>query len=224
MTLKRSKKLMIILAVILVILLVFFGVREFKTITVAMSSLNQMDFLSQLRKQTPTDAILLFFLLAGFSIVPGTPVSVVAILTGIVFGQVIGSLINAVGIIAGNLLAQRIFMYFHEKADVKKTPRIIKTIQKIKYPMIGIILGYMIPFIPTSVISLTVSDVKLSRKFIVIATVIGSLPMAIIYSCGGAALIESHYQLLVWIVAIIAVMLIAVYLVNRNYDDRDVTE
>ncbi len=222
MSLTKSKKFMIVFGIIIAILLIYFCFREFKTIRVAMDAFNRMDFLDQLRDQTPMDAVLLMILLAGFSIIPGIPVSVVAILTGVVFGQVLGSIINVTGIVLGNLTAQKIFTYFHEKVDTKKTPKIVTFIRRMKHPMWGIVIGYSIPFIPTSIISLTATDMNLDRKQLLTATIIGSAPMAIIYSCGGDSLIEGHYQLLIVLLVIVAVMLIIFYFVNRSIKDDDV--
>ncbi|AKP66312.1 TVP38/TMEM64 family protein [Companilactobacillus ginsenosidimutans] len=215
----KSKKLRIIIGIILAILVLIICVREFKTIRSAMTAFNRLDFLNELREQTPTDAILLTIVLAGFSIIPGVPVSVVEILTGVVFGGIIGSIINSVGIVLGNLIAQRIFTYLHEKVDAKNTPRIVKMIRRIKYPMLGVIIGYMIPMIPTSVISLTATDMKLKKHELLTATILGSIPMAIIYSYGGNALIESHFTILALLVIVIAVMLAIVYFVTKKISD-----
>ncbi|MFD1471203.1 TVP38/TMEM64 family protein [Companilactobacillus mishanensis] len=210
-----SKKIRIVIAIFAFTLLVIICIRQYSNIAIAIHSFNRLDFLKQIRDQTPLDAFLLILLLAGFSIIPGVPVSVIAVLTGVIFGNFLGAVINVVGVTLGNLTAQKIFQYFHEKVDIKKSPKLISEINKMKYPMLGIAVGYMIPFIPTSLVSLAVTDIKLNRRFILIATVLGGIPMSIIYSFGGNAIIESHFKLLIILILIVVVLVYAAIRINK---------
>ncbi|WP_099974152.1 TVP38/TMEM64 family protein [Lactobacillus terrae] len=217
MKLDSSKKYIYLTSLLAVIIILIIILREWGNLRPVFSMLNLEKFLTSIKQYRFLDIFLFLLLLACFSIVPGLPVSVIGILSGIIFGKIIGSFINVTGMVAGNLIAQRIFINFNEHIDKrKKKTKFGQKIRSMNHPSMGIVIGYAIPFIPTSIISLTSVSTNLSRKKVITATIIGSLPMAIIYALGGNAIIQSHFKELVVLSVIILLLVLLIFLIDKD--------
>ena len=53
-----------------------------------------------------------------------------------------------------------------------------------RHPKIGVMLGYMIPVIPSSMVNFAADAMKLPLQQIVMSIVIGVIPSSVLYACG----------------------------------------
>lgn len=61
-----------------------------------------------------------------------------------------------------------------------------------RHPKIGVMLGYMIPVIPSSMVNFAADAMKLPLQQIVMSIVIGVIPSSVLYACGGEALFHGY--------------------------------
>lgn len=163
-------------------------------------------------------AILLILLTTVMCVVPGIPTSIVGILVGVSYGPVVGSFINISGNAIGNLFA--IFLLHHISFLDRSTKenRWVKAITRMRHPKIGVMIGYMVPVIPSSIVSFTAYTLNLSLKQVTMSVILGVLPSSILYACGGEALFHGYSKTAVGIVASV---LLLIGLVVIIYKDRE---
>lgn len=106
--------------------------------------------------------------------VPGIPTSVVGVIAGLSFGPLTGAIINILGNALGNITA--IFLMHRLKFLDKKTEtnHWVQAIRQMKHPKIGVMLGYMIPVIPSSMVNFAADAMKLPLQQIILSIVIES--------------------------------------------------
>lgn len=158
--------------------------------------------IESIRSHGLKDAYLLILLIILLSAIPGLPVSVICIPVGICYGPYLGTLINLIGIIGGNLLV--IGLFKQTKLTQRKRPnRVLTDIQHMRHPYYGLTLGYMIPVVPAFLVNLTVIKLKVPFNTLISIVSIGSLPTAILYSLGGDALFKGDYVRIIPIILLI---------------------
>ena len=152
--------------------------------------------------------------------VPGIPTSVVGVIAGLSFGPLTGAIINILGNALGNITA--IFLMHRLKFLDKKTEtnHWVQAIRQMKHPKIGVMLGYMIPVIPSSMVNFAADAMKLPLQQIILSIVIGVIPSSVLYACGGEALFHGYNKTAVTLVASVTVL---VGLVVFIYKDRKKT-
>lgn len=209
MQIKSTKKRWLIvmggLALLLVVLMVIRYRPTWQLLTT--KTVSQAEIVAQVRRHPMIDGLLVVPLLMAFSFIPGAPVSAVGIVAGICFGKTMGAGLNIVGITLGNLMSQRVYGLLEARHTTTKTASVVQSIEQMRHPFLGIVIGYMVPFIPTSLVSLAAVRTKTSSRQLMIATLIGSMPTAVIYALGGDALIQAHFKNLLWLA--VAVMVLA---------------
>ena len=95
--------------------------------------------------------------------VPGIPTSVIGVIAGLSFGPFSGTLINVLGNSMGNLVA--IFLMHHIKFLDKNGDQSLGPVHSTdEASKIGIMVGYMIPIIPSSVINFAADTMQLPLK------------------------------------------------------------
>ncbi|RRK09576.1 TVP38/TMEM64 family protein [Lactiplantibacillus garii] len=218
MKLKLSKRQLIstaaVLAVLLVSLLVirYHGTWEMLRAQV----FDQTTIVAQVRRHRAVDILLVVPLLICFSIIPGAPVATVSVVAGICFGKGLGAALNVVGITLGNLIAQRVFNRVTEKQSATKPSKIVDEIANMRHPLLGIVIGYTIPFIPTSLVSLAAVKTGVRSRQLGMATLLGSIPTAVIYACGGDELIKAHFKNALGFAVVVVLLVGLLWLIHRD--------
>lgn len=144
------------------------------------------------RERSPQDALLLILLTALTSAVPALSSSVICIFNGVCFGPFLGLLLNITGNTLGNSLVAGFFRKFsddHELLHKHKRPnRLFTRLARFKNKMFALILGYMIPIIPSSLVNYFGVKLKMSSKKQLLCIIIGVLPTSFLYAYGGEAI------------------------------------
>lgn len=176
---------------------------------------DQETIVAQVRRHRTVDILLVVPLLICFSIIPGAPVATISVVAGICFGKVLGAGLNIIGITLGNLIAQRFFGRVTARQTAKPS-KLVAEIEQMRHPLLGIIIGYTIPFIPTSLVSLAAAKTEVTRQHLAWATLIGSIPTAVIYACGGDELIKAHFKNAFGVIAIVVLLVGLLWLIRRD--------
>ena len=178
---------------------------------------SKAELLAHIRSHGTFASILLIVLTAVMCAVPGIPTSVIGVIAGLSFGPFIGAGINVLGNALGNISA--VFLMHRLKFLDKKTEKNhwVRSIRQMRHPKIGVMLGYMIPVIPSSMVNFAADAMKLPLQQIVMSIVIGVIPSSVLYACGGEALFHGYNKTAVTLVASVTVL---VGLVVFIYKDR----
>lgn len=144
----------------------------------------------------PATLVLVMSLLVAMAAVPGFPVSAICILIGAIYGREMGFGINLVGIVLGNLVTYTIlgklglskFIQHHDG-------RVIRNISKMKYPAVGLAIGYAVPIIPTIFVNFSAAKLKLRLRNVILSMIAGSLPAAALYATGGDFLNRGNFKI-----------------------------
>jgi uncharacterized membrane protein YdjX (TVP38/TMEM64 family) len=100
--------------------------------------------------------------------VPGIPTSVISVIVGLSYGPFLGTLINVLGNTCGNILSIALMQHIKLFDQSKKSNRWVKAIREMKHPKIGVMIGYMIPFIPSSLINFAATTLNLKIRDILL--------------------------------------------------------
>lgn len=85
-----------------------------------------------------------------------------------------------------------------------------------RHPLLGIVIGYTIPFIPTSLVSLAAIETAVTPRQLAAATLLGSMPTAIIYAWGGDELIKAHFKNALMLVGLLVLLLGLLWLIHHD--------
>lgn len=179
--------------------------------------------IQEIRDHGVVDAVLLIFLLYILTLIPGAPVAVVGVISGICFGKWFGIIINIIGLSAGNLGTAKIVSSFKGMSKKYKDNKYAQHFKNLKHPLLGLIIGYSIPIIPTYLVSFQANQDKerFTSKDVKIATVLGSVPISVIYSLGGDTILQGSFKKLMVLLAIIVIFALIVYfMVKRLVTDK----
>ena len=177
---------------------------------------SKTQLLERIRSHGFSAALLLVFLTAIMCAVPGIPTSVIGVIAGLSFGPFSGTLINVLGNSLGNLVA--IFLMHHIKFLDRKTEtnHWVQSIRRMKHPKIGIMVGYMIPIIPSSVINFAADTMQLPLKILIAAIFIGVIPSSILYACGGEALFHGYNKTAVLLIVSVLLFVGLVVIIEKD--------
>ena len=164
-----------------------------------------------LRHHGPVSAFVLILLTATMTAVPGVSSSIVCVFNGVAYGPVMGFLMNVVGMALGN--GGVIATLDKLPVQSKKHPRI--NLRTTGYPGMTAMLGYMIPVVPSVLVSYAVVKARLRATKTVAAVIGGVVPTAFLYAFGGDALLRGSYRRLL-VVGGGLVLLIAGVLIFRR--------
>ncbi|MCG0791206.1 integral membrane protein [Lactiplantibacillus plantarum] len=176
---------------------------------------DQSALVAQVRRQRAIDILLVVPLLICFSIIPGAPVATISVVAGICFGKGLGAVLNIIGITLGNLIAQRFFGRVTARRD-QQPSKLVTAIGKMRHPLLGIVIGYTIPFIPTSLVSLAAIETAVTPRQLAAATLLGSMPTAIIYAWGCDELIKAHFKNALMLVGLLVLLLGLLWLIHHD--------
>jgi len=217
-------QLISVAAVLAALLIVLLAIRYHGTWEMLREQVfDQAAIVAQVRRHRAVDILLVVPLLICFSIIPGAPVATISVIAGICFGKGLGAVLNIIGITLGNLIAQRVFNRVTEKQTAKPS-KIVDAIENMRHPLLGIIIGYTIPFIPTSLVSLAAVKTGVTPRKLALATLVGSIPTAVIYACGGDELIKAHFKNALGLAVIVVLLIGLLWLIRHDRRANTKTE
>lgn len=162
-------------------------------------------------------SFLLILLTVVMCAVPGLPTSVIGILIGICYGPFIGSLMNLIGNTGGNLIAISIFGKFKFLDQSNQSNHWVQAVSQMKHPRLGLMVGYMIPVIPSFLMNYTADMLQIPFKRLIPLVIFGVLPTSIIYALGGEALFHGeHRKALILIVSVLGLILLVKVFQNNH--------
>lgn len=173
--------------------------------------------LKSVRSHGIRTAIILIALTSVMCAVPSLPTSVVGVLIGLCYGPLIGSVMNLIGNSLGNLLSIYLIHRLNFLDKTNASNRWVRAISQMNHPRIGVMLGYVIPVIPSIVVNYTVNSLNLKARQLLLVVVIGVSPSSILYAFGGDALFKGNHKTAIILVASVALF---VLLIGIIYKDR----
>lgn len=176
--------------------------------------------ISQLRHKTILNFVVLVILTAVTAAIPFMSNAVFAIFNGVVYGPYIGFGMNLLGNVLGNFIFIKLLNVVDITDSENKLKKRFSGIQALENKNYGIILGYMIPVVPTILINYHVAEEKLPwRKWLLYVT-IGVAPSSLIYALGGDAVIAGNVRRLIVLGVIIALGYVLVTVIRRRNNNK----
>ena len=128
--------------------------------------------ISQLRHKTILNFVVLVILTAVTAAIPFMSNAIFAIFNGVVYGPYIGFGMNLLGNVLGNFIFIKLLNVVDITDSENKLKKRFSGIQALENKNYGIILGYMIPVVPTILINYHVAEEKLPwRKWLLYVTI-----------------------------------------------------
>ena len=224
MSKKLKRNIFITISICLILLI---GYSVFKSYHVEIGMLlnptnNRDKLLRAVRSHGIQTALLLIFLTVAMCLVPGMPTSVVGILAGIGYGPLFGSIINVIANSIGNFLSILMFQKLNISGDSTSTNKWTRFLDKVKYPRFQIMILYMIPFVPVSLINLAVHSFHFEWSEIYWVIIIGVIPTSILYALGGQIFFQGQHLSAAGVFGGAAILGLLVFLFIR-YKKKKVT-
>lgn len=221
----KKKRLRIILISIGILFILFIGYRLFLEYQPDIHLLldpkaSRKEWMTAIRSHGFYAAFILITLISLMSAVPGVPTSIISVIVGLSYGPFLGTLINVVGNTCGNILSITLMEHVKLFDQSKKSNRWVKAIREMKHPKIGVMIGYMIPFIPSSLINFAATTLNLKIRESLFAILIGTIPSSLLYACGGEALFHGYSKrafLLVASVLCLSVLVVIIHIDRRKH-------
>ncbi|QPQ26915.1 TVP38/TMEM64 family protein [Enterococcus durans] len=178
----ESKKLQKVLIALGISLILFLGYHLYLEYQADIHLLidpkaNEQQLLHSVRSHGLSAAVILILLMGIMCAIPGVPTAVIGVIVGLSYGPFLGALINIVGNASGNILAISLMQHLKLVDHSKKSNRWVKAIRSMKHPKIGIMVGYMVPIIPSSVINFATTTLNLQVREILMSIIIGVIPL-----------------------------------------------
>ncbi|USS93381.1 VTT domain-containing protein [Fructilactobacillus ixorae] len=169
----------------------------------------------EIRNHGATDLGLLMLLLYLGTVVPGLPVAPIAILAGLCFGTLPGTIMNAISIGLGNLTALRLITFM--KNDLEKQYRHNRFANHLKHsknPLMALVIGYALPIIPSYLVDLQAAngEKQFGPQLIAVAACLGTIPLSIIYALGGNSIFQGN-----WLEIICLLVFMAIFFSGANW-------
>ena len=176
--------------------------------------------ISQLRHKTILNFVVLVILTSVTAAIPFMSNAIFAIFNGVVYGPYIGFGMNLLGNVLGNFIFIKLLNVVDIIDSENKLKKRFSGIQALENKNYGIILGYMIPVVPTILINYHVAEEKLPwRKWLLYVT-IGVAPSSLIYALGGDAVIAGNVRRLIVLGVIIALGYVLVTVIRRRNNNK----
>ena len=193
---KRTIKRLIITISIILIILLLIGLgcdyRHRLHIIFIQPHFNRQVLITTLRQYGSLDIFLLLALMILMDAVPGC-------------------------MIGGNMLSMLVIRHFGIAKSSSKHSRIIKAIMHMQHPLVGLVIGYAVPMIPTVFTNYAATKLHLKWHQLLSCMALGALPSAWLYACGGDAFLRGNN--VIGTIALIAVVLL-IFLVIIIHRDR----
>lgn len=155
--------------------------------------------------------------IAGF--VPGVPVSAVETFVGACMGPFLGVITNWIGC----ALAQISWLKIIQFLSMKQSPLLYKIednnmlerIRKINNPMLGLTLAYVNPIFPPMLVTICLSEQKLSTFKKNLCITLGFVPSAFILSIGGDAIMRGDFKKILMVILIMGLIIFIFEMKNK---------
>ncbi|MGM9902877.1 hypothetical protein A5844_002049 [Enterococcus sp. 10A9_DIV0425] len=181
---------------------------------------SRQELMDSIRSHGLSAAVILIIMISLMCAIPGIPTSVVGVIVGLSYGPFLGTLINVLGNTLGNILSIFLMQHLSLFDQSKKENRWVKAIRHMRHPKIGVMIGYMVPIIPSSLINFAAITLNLRIREILLSILIGVIPSSLLYACGGEALFHGNHKtalLLVASVLILTVLVVVIYKDRRKH-------
>lgn len=186
------------------------------------SSAHQAELITLVHRHELVDVFLLMLVIAVLCSVPGAPNSVVCIFTGACFGPLAGFLINWCGNIIGNGFVLTMVHRSGVTANLRQKPA-FSYLSRQRYPLLGLTMGFIVPFIPNLVVNCVATGLEVSRRGYLLAVSLGTLPIAFIYAYSGNAIFTLDLEKII-IIAGMLILLCVCYVVVRLLHQKESTK
>lgn len=208
----------VLIAAIVVYRLVLTFLPDVKMYLKMVSESDKEKLMGDVRSHGIRTGLLLILLMCIFSAIPGFPVSVIAIFSGVCYGPWVASGMNIIGITLGNIVTYLLIKQF--KLVGKKNNHWVKVLSKNKHPNIYLTLFYMIPVIPSFMVNYTADLLKIPFSKFIWMVVIGSVPTAILYAFGGDAAFKGNIQQLVFLLLVVGLLALLVFTLKKRISEK----
>jgi uncharacterized membrane protein YdjX (TVP38/TMEM64 family) len=183
---KRVRVVLSLLVLLVAAILLFLGLRHNNQVRAFLEMVgNYRHYLLGIRHLGAYAFIAFGLVLIIFTLIPGAPSSVVAILIGVCLGHWLGFAVDAVGLTLGNLFQSHMFRQIESRHRNELQSRIYAYLIKMQRPELGMVIGYALPMIPTAFINMAASTLRLNQREHILSCVVGSSVAGFIYAFGG---------------------------------------
>lgn len=223
----KSKKLQKVLIALGILLILFLGYHLYLEYQSDIHLLidpkaNEQQLLHSVRSHGLSAAVILILLMGIMCAIPGVPTAVIGVIVGLSYGPFLGALINIVGNASGNILAISLMQHLKLVDHSKKSNRWVKAIHSMKHPKIGIMVGYMVPIIPSSVINFATTTLNLQVREILMSIIIGVIPSSVLYACGGEALFHGYSKTALLLIASVLILTLLIVVIYKDHRKKQV--
>lgn len=156
------------------------------------------------------DSLLLLAMTILMAAIPLLSTSLIGVVNGVVFGSGLGFGMNWLGSIIGNTLVLIFLSRFGLSDKAAHDNRLTGLLGHIKSPILALALGYLVPLIPSFIVSDTALHMTMAPQKRFFSIVIGTLPSSILYAYGGDAVFHMDKKEMT-VLAIVAVVLFLFY-------------
>ena len=151
---------------------------------------NEEVLVNMVRSHGIEDLAFLFLLNAICVAIPGLSNGIFCVLNGILYGPAWGFIVNWISDILGQIILMELLQKLYDMKKMSNS-KVYKLLTGLKSPMLGLIIGYMIPFIPSATVSyVNIMINKGQRKKQLIPIIIGVIPFAYLYAYGGDSILH----------------------------------
>ncbi len=183
-------------------------IKDWETILEWLSYVQDPERLEQvIRHPGVIDDLFLLLLTLLMSAVPFLSSSVIAVVNGVVLGSGIGFVINWLGIVLGNLLVAFLMGRLglgHKEQRLSKHEELLSRFDS---PFLALCIGYMIPLIPSFLVNGRAIRLKIPKKQMILAMMVGAMPSSLIYALGGNAIFHLNLTELATVAVALALIL-----------------
>ncbi|WP_367341633.1 TVP38/TMEM64 family protein [Limosilactobacillus sp.] len=213
-----SKWPIIIAAVIISLLVIYFIYRDFRPELVMLFNLNHHNravLAHMMRSHGLRDMALLTILVAIFNAIPGMSNSIFCVFAGLCFGPWIGLAINWIGDVLGNCCVYGLLkqVKLSQKFKHNKT---LEALLNHPHQRLRLTLGFMIPVIPSVIVNYACSRHRYSAEEYLPMVGVGMLPTAFIYAFGGDALFKGNIKRIIIAVVLIIIIIAGAKVINKR--------
>ena len=184
---------------------------------------NEEVLVNMVRSHGIEDLAFLFLLNAICVAIPGLSNGIFCVLNGILYGPAWGFIVNWISDILGQIILMELLQKLYDMKKMSNS-KVYKLLTGLKSTMLGLIIGYMIPFIPSATVSyVNIMINKEQRKKQLIPIIIGVIPFAYLYAYGGDSILHLDGTRLIKVVisfVVIALIAVAILLSLRAIKKR----
>lgn len=215
---KLSRGWLITLAFLLSLIVLIFIVQNYRPeIQLLLHPVphEKMRLLALIRQHGFVNSALLLALVALFNAIPGMSNSVVCIFVGLCYGPWLGFCVNWLGNILGNCLVVNL-LYRIDLSKRMKSQKMLDMLMHQKHPLIGLTIGFMVPFIPSILVNYAISQMKINRRQYLAMVMVGMAPTSFLYAFGGDAIFKGDFKRFIPII-IVLLLIFACYWIIRQF-------